>query len=310
VSRPLVSVVVPTRDRPRLLARAIASVLGQSLGDLELIVVDDASRYDVAGQVGALGDARARVARAAGSGPAAARNAGMEHAHGEWVAFLDDDDLWAPGKLAEQLGALGSRGAWAYASAVLVTLTGDVLADLPADPGQGTVERLRNGCWLPAGASNVIARRELVARLGGFDETLEHFPDWDLWIRLAQTAPPAVAPARLVAYTEHPGNLTIRQAGRLEGDARRLAAKHRETGARVDVAGVPRFLAERAIRDGERRRAARTLLGGAWRHRRPRDGALALRTLLGSGSVIRAAVPEPASPVRDVAWIRQQIVRR
>lgn len=100
---PLFSVIVPTYDRGPLLAEAVASVLGQTVGDFELIVVDDASPSPPE----LPGDPRVRlVRRAVNGGPAAARNTGLEAARGRYVAFLDDDDLWLPRRLALALEGL------------------------------------------------------------------------------------------------------------------------------------------------------------------------------------------------------------
>jgi glycosyltransferase involved in cell wall biosynthesis len=103
---PLVSVIVPTCDRPALLPRAVASVLAQTEPELELIVVN-AGRAPVA----ETGDARVRVVAAPGSPHAGAtRNAGLAAARGEWVTFLDDDDAYRPGKVAAQLALARASG--------------------------------------------------------------------------------------------------------------------------------------------------------------------------------------------------------
>src|SRR5215472_9662532 len=96
---PLLSVVLPTRNRPRLLARAAASVLAQDVGSLELVVVDDASTDDTPDVLDRLTglDERVRVVRTASPlGPCEARNRGLEEAEGELVSFCDDDDVWLP----------------------------------------------------------------------------------------------------------------------------------------------------------------------------------------------------------------------
>jgi glycosyltransferase involved in cell wall biosynthesis len=104
--RPLVSVILPTYNRLRTLPDAIGSVLTQSVRDLELIVVDDASTDDIESLITMIGDARLRyVRRPANGGAGAARNTGLLHARGLYIAFQDSDDLWLPGKLAFQLAA-------------------------------------------------------------------------------------------------------------------------------------------------------------------------------------------------------------
>jgi glycosyltransferase involved in cell wall biosynthesis len=109
VQSPQVSVVIPTRNRPELVLRAVGSALAQTLRELEVVVVvdgpDPATRDALAG----VGDARVRVVELGESGGAPnARNVGVRHARGEWTAFLDDDDEWLPEKLATQLALAGA----------------------------------------------------------------------------------------------------------------------------------------------------------------------------------------------------------
>lgn len=107
VSEPLVSVIIPTRDRAALLQRAVDSVLAQSIRDLELIVVDDGSRDGTAELVRAIQDDRLHLERiSTPSGGGAARNIGISVATGKYIALLDSDDQWHPEKLAKQLEIL------------------------------------------------------------------------------------------------------------------------------------------------------------------------------------------------------------
>ena len=103
-----VTVVVPTRNRLELLRLTLTSILRQHDVDLHVHVVDDASTEDTAGVVASFADHRLRVVRQpVVSGVSNARNAGWSGATTRWVAFCDDDDLWSPAKLAEQLAAVG-----------------------------------------------------------------------------------------------------------------------------------------------------------------------------------------------------------
>src|SRR5918993_3753166 len=115
-----ISVVVPTRNRSDLLAVTLRSVLRQRDVDLEVIVVDEASTDDTARMLAAVGDPRVRSIRhQTPQGVSTARNHGAAEARGEWVAFTDDDDLWAPDKLARQLHAAQVAGRdWAYTGSV------------------------------------------------------------------------------------------------------------------------------------------------------------------------------------------------
>jgi glycosyltransferase involved in cell wall biosynthesis len=106
----LVSVVIPTHDRPKLLLRAIDSVLSQTYREIEVIVVVDTPEQDTVSAVQSVDDPRVKLIINSYSCTAAgARNAGAEHAKGEWIAFLDDDDEWLPNKLERQIAFASSR---------------------------------------------------------------------------------------------------------------------------------------------------------------------------------------------------------
>ena len=106
----LVSVIVPTLDRPKLLLRAIDSVLRQTHQDIEVIVVVDKPDQDTASAVQSVGDPRLQlIVNPYSLTAAGARNAGADHATGEWIAFLDDDDEWLPNKLERQIAFASGR---------------------------------------------------------------------------------------------------------------------------------------------------------------------------------------------------------
>ncbi len=146
-----------------------------------------------------------RALAGAGRGPGAARNTGLKAAAGELVAFLDDDDLWLPHKLAWQvkwfvgrprLAALGSLWGERAETAALAA---------PRDAPQ-RLRRVSPRSLLrrnQLATSGVVARREALERLGGFDESLPLAQDWDMWLRLAETREIAVLPARLMIYRRH-----------------------------------------------------------------------------------------------------------
>ena len=227
---PQVSVVVPTRNRRRLLERALGSAFAQRGVDVELIVVDDAStdRTDV--YLGGLADARLTIVRHDEPlGVARARNAGLELARAAWVAFLDDDDVWSPVKLAAQLEALEQRPprAWSYVGAVVLDEALEIIAAerLAADGQLPNLLFAYNA--IPGGGSGVVAATELVRSLGGFDPALRVVADWDLWIRLALAAPVAPVDRPLVGYVRHAEAMS-RDLASLRSELEYVAAKHRE----------------------------------------------------------------------------------
>lgn len=174
---PLVSIVIPTHNRATLVVRAIRSVLDQTHQALELIVVDDGSSDGTGAVVGAIEDPRVRYLRhERPRGACAARNAGIEAARGDWIAFLDDDDVFLPRKIERQLAV--STGCVAVVTA-FQRLGGTHARVLGID----TIElaHLRRGNRFSG--SGMLARSDVARRLK-FDESLPRGQDWDFLIRL------------------------------------------------------------------------------------------------------------------------------
>jgi len=258
--------VIPTRDRSTFLSESLHYVLRQNEVELEVLVIDDGSAQPVDGAVRELTDPRVKVLRnETARGVGAARNRGLEAAVGEWVAFLDDDDLWAPDKLKLQVTAAreGELG-WAYGGAVAINNRHEVIAGSPPPSPQEAVAQLPYRNIVPAGSSNVVARKSLLSKAGPFDTTLRHMADWDLWIRLGQQGPPAVVTRPLVAYRMHEDNASIDIAD----IPRELAVLDRRYadlrgGRASDRAYVFRWMAWNALRAGQRSAAVAAYLRAA-----------------------------------------------
>jgi glycosyltransferase involved in cell wall biosynthesis len=222
-----VSVVIPTRDRPELLELTLRSALWQQRVDAEVLVVDDGSGPGTGALLRRLGDRRVHLLRNTGPpGVSGARNSGIAAATGRWIAFLDDDDLWAPGKLSAQLAAAEEAGAdWAYCGEVAVDEELRVLGGTPPPPPEAVVAELRRYNAVPAGASNVTVRRDVLDTVGGFDAALRTSEDWDLWLRLAATGLPAWVPRPLVALRKH-DRMASRAVDRILADIEIIARRH------------------------------------------------------------------------------------
>ena len=253
MNEPLVSVIIPTRNRRQLVERTLKCVLGQrgpteltgfSPDSLEAVVVDEASEDDTTKFLDDLmtRDPRVRVVRhAVAQGVACARNAGLAYARGRWVAFCDDDDLWAPGKIAAQFRALemATHARWSAVGSVIVDdrLRIHVAEHVPvvaASAGGGDVGRaLLHINAIPGGGSGVLAETALVRSLGGFDPALRNLADWDMWIRLALASPLAGIDAPLMAYHWHGGGMS-RGLTDIDDELAYVAAKYVEH--RVDAA--------------------------------------------------------------------------
>jgi glycosyltransferase involved in cell wall biosynthesis len=252
---PDVSVVVPTRDRSSLLRLALFTALRQRGVDVEVIVVDDASTDDTIQTVSAFAGRGVRYVRQPmPGGVSVARNRGIEEATGEWIAFLDDDDLWAPDKLSRQLQSVtATERTWVYAGDVNVDRSLRVLSASPPLSPEQVMEALPRYNPVPTGASNVLVRADVLAEAGPFDPELRRTEDWDMWIRLARRGPPACVPHPLVAYRFHPANIPTGSAA-ITREPDLLAARY---GIPVDRAAMHRRAAWLCLRAGHRGSAVR-----------------------------------------------------
>ena len=197
----MISVILPTYNRTAYLERAIGSVLAQRQGCGELIVVDDGSTDDTCALVERLAAAAAvpiRLIRQANRGAAAARNLGIRRARGNLLAFLDSDDWWLPDKLAVQAAAMTAR------PEVLISHTREIWfrrgqrvnQKKKHDPPAGDIFAASLGMCV-VGMSTVMARPELFARYGLFDEALPCCEDYDLWLRVGCKEPFLLVPEPL-----------------------------------------------------------------------------------------------------------------
>jgi len=213
----LVSVIMPCYDAAPYLRQAIDSVLDQSWSEMELIVVDDGST-DGSPEITAASaerhGGRITLLRTQRQGPYPARNAGLSRASGEFVAFLDADDYWAPSFLETLRSALvGSDAALAYCGWQNVGATDRTNEPyVPPDYEQGDkVEMLlRSASPWPIHAA--LVRRSVIDEVGGFDTTLATCMDYDLWLRIGASRPVVRVPEVLAYYRFHPGGqITSRQ---------------------------------------------------------------------------------------------------
>jgi GT2 family glycosyltransferase len=229
-----VSVVIPTFNRAKWIPETVRSVAAQWPAPLEIIVVDDGSTdgteqicRDLPG---------VRYLRQSNRGVSAARNYGAAQARGEWLAFVDSDDLWRPGKLAVQLAALAQAAdaGWSITDLDVIGLDGalvpgrqgfpavfPVFEDVGREPASFFGATLRHFTVPSAGSSHevfagdvydslfegnfchvstLVVRRALFARLGGFDEEFRVAEDTEFFHRLAAAAPVAVVMTRLVGW--------------------------------------------------------------------------------------------------------------
>jgi glycosyltransferase involved in cell wall biosynthesis len=212
-SAPLVSIVLPTFNRLGFLAATVDSVLAQSFSGWELIIADDGSDVPTRQYLCSLAERpRVRLIGLSHTGvPAIVRNAALREARGEYVAFIDSDDLWSPGKLQRQLKALRARAhcRWSYTAFSQIDASGLPLAEEATRrwvPHEGFIfEPLTRG-EVSIRTPTVIATRELLLHSGGFDETLRSAEDLDLWLRLALDSEVALVDEPLLLVRRHDEN--------------------------------------------------------------------------------------------------------
>lgn len=208
-ARPFVSVVLPTFNRLDYLSATIASVFGQTLSDWELLIADDGSEETTRDYLRSLEKLeRVRVLWGPHRGiPGFVRNSALAHARGDYVAFIDSDDLWMPQKLAHQVEALrhAPRCRWCYTDYVVIDSQGAVRPELerrlPTPEGWILEPLLASAVdiWTPA----VMVERQLLMMLGGFSPCLVSFEDYDLWLRLAAHSEVLFLREPLIAVRRH-----------------------------------------------------------------------------------------------------------
>jgi glycosyltransferase involved in cell wall biosynthesis len=210
MSQPKVSVVIPVYNGATEVSRAIDSALAQTDCDVEVIVVNDGSKDDTKAVLDEYGD-RVRAIHQQNSGLAATRNRGIQAATGEWIAFLDHDDYWLPGKLSRQLAKARQSGC-----DVIYTNAGNFgdaarVAELRSEPGSMPEGDLFEALLLDnfIVVSSVMVRKSVLDGVGSFDATLGQVEDWDLWLKLAAAGVRfAPVPDAVTMYQWRPGSLS------------------------------------------------------------------------------------------------------
>jgi glycosyltransferase involved in cell wall biosynthesis len=202
--------IIPTHGRPGHLSRALDSVLRQSLPPAEIIVVDDLDDAPTAAivQVTALrtGIPLRRILNRSNPGASGSRNAGAAASSAEFLAFLDDDDVWRPGHLASAVAELDRTGADAAISGICRIKHDGTIQDIVMPPRAAIQERLFEKNFGMTG-SNIVIRRAAFDRIGGFDPALPVFNDWDFLIRMVSAGIEyCVVTDLTVEWREHEGD--------------------------------------------------------------------------------------------------------
>ncbi len=235
---PAVSVILPTYNRADTLPRAVKSVLAQTFGDYELLIIDDGSTDRTPSVVEQLEDPRIRYIRLARNrGVSAARNRGFSEARGEFIAFLDSDDEWLPRKLERQVDLLRQAPdsvGMAYSGALNVHPGGRRSEYLPRDGGDLLPVLLIHN--VIHATPSVLLRRAVVHAVGDFDETLPAIEDYDYWLRVAKRSQIAVISEPLVVC--HDQDLPDRKSRDTDANLAAREQFYRKHGESMRRAGV------------------------------------------------------------------------
>ena len=205
-----VSVIIPYYRASQTIVRAVESVLGQTVRPYEILIVDDGCPEDAAVATKQFGPP-VKLIRKPNGGAASARNLGIEHAQGEWIAFLDADDYWEPLKLERQLAV--SEGAGLIGAKWFMEIPGSPRwikeVEEPAFFGRMFKPHGREAFHVAMNlwTSALLVRRKALGELR-FVSGLEPAEDRDLWIRLVATTTVYLIPEPLATYNQHPGSLT------------------------------------------------------------------------------------------------------
>ncbi len=201
---PVISAIIPVYNGEKTIRETIESVLSQTFKDFELIVINDGSKDTTLEIVERIQDPRLKVFSYRNAGQATSRNRGIAQACGEYISFIDADDLWTPDKLEAQLRALqdNPQAAVAYSWTKCIdefgqfsrrgshiSVTGDVYAKLLL------IDFIENG-------SNPLIRTQALAEVGGFDESMTPSEDRDLWLRLAARYHFVAVPSPQILYRQ------------------------------------------------------------------------------------------------------------
>lgn len=207
---PKVSVIIPAYNAMTYLPATLENVLGQTFTDFEVLVIDDGSSDCTAAWVGQIQDRRVRLISQANQGMCAARNQGIALAQGEYIAFLDADDLWHPTKLAKQVRCLDECPdvGLVYTWTALIDREGRPTGRLFASHAEGDVWQQLVQHNITESGSSPMVRRSCFETVGVFDPDLPHAGDWDMCLRIAACYPFQVIKEPLVYYRQYSNSMS------------------------------------------------------------------------------------------------------
>jgi hypothetical protein len=260
-----VGVVIPTRNRIVQLQTALRSVLAQTRPVDQVVVVDEASSDGTADFLAALQEREPRLCVIRNDEPVflpSARNQGVQRLETDLVAFLDDDDAWAPEKLDLQLDAMARRGGeWSISGALWFRGGWDPVRAQRPPTDESFTRRILLGNCVPGGGSTALVPRSALHAVGGFDPRLRYMEDWGCWVALSESlGAPSAVDLPLTAYRIQAGQMSDNTTELMESHAL-LVEKHRvfaqTSKVEMSPAGTMEFAAGKLLKrsDGSAARA-------------------------------------------------------
>ncbi len=227
---PKVSVVIPAYNAMTYLPETVESVLKQTFSDYEVLIINDGSSDHIVEWAAQVTDPQVSIISQQNQGVSAARNTGIAQAQGEYIAFLDADDLWEPTKLEKQVGCLEAN------PSVGLVYTWTALIDQFGQPTRRVwTSHIEGNVWehivvddMISNGSSPMVRRRCFETAGVFDPNINSSEDRDMWIRIAVNYPFAVVKEVLTLYRRHPHN-TTNQRQKMIQDLRQVIEKTFET---------------------------------------------------------------------------------
>jgi glycosyltransferase involved in cell wall biosynthesis len=249
---PRVSVVIPTYNYAHYLPEAVDSVLAQSFDSVEIVVVDDGSTDKTTEVLRRFGG-QVTYIRQVHRGLAVARNTGIRAARGQYIAFLDSDDLWIREKLSLQVARLDAERqvGLVYCETFLfddaTQATVGTHGDHSPHPSGRILRWLVRGNVIPS--PTPVVRRDVFDRVGLFDETLSACEDWDMWIRIGRVCEIVYIDRTLARYRLHRSNMSRDHELLMTGGLRVLEKSFRDPDSRQELSGLRRTVLGRWYAD-------------------------------------------------------------
>jgi glycosyltransferase involved in cell wall biosynthesis len=275
MTAPAVSIILPTFNRLKYLRPAVDSVFAQTLANWELLIADDGSDGETRAYLEHLESLpRVKLIWLPHSGnPSAVRNAALREARGDYIAFLDSDDVWLASKLERQIDALRASDhcRWIYTGYVRVDDAGEAKTypgTKPWIPYRGAIYEQLLRLEAAVATAAVLVERRLLAQVGGFDEELLLFEHYDLWLRLASHSEVELIDEPLTCLRSHEQHHSAAGIPRLAGRHKLLSkAQSRVTDPRLrrlilQLSGQNALSLANMLADMDRLKALKTLVVG------------------------------------------------